>query len=86
MRHFLENEMEQLMAGQVHTDVIQQKLGEIEEQVVRLLDKVRVFSSLALNVYMNLSMNMGKFQSRSVLTFLLLLIQENGSYQELFPN
>ena len=40
MQEFLENEMDQVKAGHVDTDVIQLKLGEIEDQVVRLLEKV----------------------------------------------
>ena len=40
MRQFLDGEMGQLKAGQVHTDLIQLKLGQIEDQVKRLLDRV----------------------------------------------
>ena len=43
MRVFLEKELGQLKAGQVHSDLIQQKLGEIEDQVKLLLERVPCF-------------------------------------------
>ncbi|KAL5263852.1 hypothetical protein ACHWQZ_G005059 [Mnemiopsis leidyi] len=41
MRDFLESEMGQLKAGEVHTDLIHLKLGQIEDQVKLLLDRVK---------------------------------------------
>ena len=44
MRDFLEGEMGQLKAGEVHTDLIHLKLGQIEDQVKLLLDRVGTLS------------------------------------------
>lgn len=54
MRDFLEKEMGQLKAGQVNTDLIHQKLGQIEEQVLRLLDKVGLCFSVCVCVCVGL--------------------------------
>ena len=42
MRDFLDGEMGQLKAGEVHTDLIHLKLGQIEDQVKLLLDRVGI--------------------------------------------
>ena len=54
MRDFLESEMGQLKAGEVHTDLIHLKLGQIEDQVKLLLDRVRI-TSLFYNFVIMLS-------------------------------
>ena len=46
MRVFLEKELGQLKAGQVHSDLIQQKLGEIEDQVKLLLERVKFYVTI----------------------------------------